>query len=71
MGGISDIMRWAYANGTVQSMAAQLARRYDFYAEDARKGRAPSYLRKAMTEASEAHKRFANESMQRDREAKP
>jgi hypothetical protein len=47
VGGISDIMRWAYANGTVQSMAAQLARRYDFYAEDARKGRAPSYARKA------------------------
>jgi hypothetical protein len=71
VGGISDIMRWAYANGTVQSMAAQLARRYDFYAEDARKGRAPSYVRKAMTEASEAHRRFANESMQRDGEAKP
>jgi hypothetical protein len=71
VGGISNIMRWAHANGTVQSMAAQLARRYSSYVEDARKGRAPSYLRKAMAEASEAHKRFAIGSFQHNREAKP
>ena len=69
--GISDIMRWAYANGTVNSMASQLARHYGVCADEARKGRSPSYVRRAMAEASEAHRRFANESFQRDREAKP
>ena len=69
--GISDIMRWAYANGTVNSMASQLARHYDVCADEARKDRSPSYVRKAMAEASEAHRRFAIESFQRDREAKP
>ena len=69
--GISDIMRWAYANGTVNSMASQLARHYGVCADEARKDRSPSYVRKAMAEASEAHRRFAIESMQRDREAKP
>ena len=69
--GISDIMRWAYANGTVNNMAGHLARHYDGCAEDARKGRSPSYVRKAMAEASETHRRFAVESFQRDREAKP
>ena len=69
--GISDIMRWAYANGTVNSMASQLARHYGVCADEARKDRSPSYVRRAMADASEAHRRFANESMQRDREAKP
>jgi hypothetical protein len=69
--GISDIMRWAYANGTVNSLAGRLARHYGACAEDARKGRSPRYLRKVLAEASETHRRFAIESLQRDREAKP
>ena len=69
--GISDIMRWAYANGTVNSMASQLARHYGVCADEARKDRSPSYVRKAMAEASETHRRFAIESLQRDREAQP
>ena len=69
--GISDIMRWAYANGTVNSMASQLARHYGGCADEARKDRLPTYVRRAMAEASEAHRRFAIESFQRDREAKP
>jgi hypothetical protein len=68
--GISDIMRWAYANGTVNSMASQLARHHGVRADEARKDRSPSYVRRAMAEASEAHRRFAVESMQRDREAR-
>jgi hypothetical protein len=68
---IGDIMRCAYGNGTVNSLAGQLARHYGACAEDARKGRSPRYLRKVLTEASETHRRFAIESFQRDREAKP
>jgi hypothetical protein len=69
--GISDIMRWAYANGTVNRMASQLARHYGACADEARKDRSPSYVRKAMAEASETHRRFVTESSQRDREATP
>ena len=69
--GISDIMRWACANGTVNSLAGQLARHYGACADEAHKHRSPRYVRKAMADASETHRRFAIESFQRDREAKP
>jgi hypothetical protein len=52
-------------------MAAQLARHYGACADGARKDRSPSYVQKAMAEASETHRHFAIESFQRDREAKP
>jgi hypothetical protein len=68
---ISDIMRWAYANGTVREMAAQLAHHYDDCAQKAAKDRSPRYVRAALAKASEAHQRFAVEGFQRDREAKP
>ena len=68
---ISDIMRCAYGNGTVNNMAIGLSRHYGACAEDARKGRSPKYLRKVLAEASETHRRFAKESMQRDREVRP
>jgi hypothetical protein len=52
-------------------MAIGLSRHYGACAEDARKGRSPKYIRKVLAEASETHRRFAIESFQRDREAKP
>jgi hypothetical protein len=69
--GISDIMRCAYGNGTVHNMAGHLAHHYDTCAKAAAKDRSPSYVRKALAKASEAHQRFAVECFQRDREAKP
>jgi hypothetical protein len=54
-----------------KAKAIGLSRHYGAWAEKARKGRSPKYLRKVLAEASEAHRRFANESMQRDREAQP
>jgi hypothetical protein len=68
---ISDIMQSAYGNGTVNNLAIRLSRHYGACAEDAHKHRSPRYVRKAMAEASETHRRFAIESFQRDREAKP
>jgi hypothetical protein len=68
---ISCIMRWAYANGTVREMAAQLAHHYDDCAQKAAKDRSPRYVRDALAKASEAHQRFAVECFQRNREAKP
>jgi hypothetical protein len=69
--GISGIMRWAYANGTVREVAAQLAHHYDDCAQKAAKDRSPRYVRAALAEASEAHRRFVVESSGRDAEARP
>jgi hypothetical protein len=69
--GIADIMQCAYGNGLVNSVAMSISRHYDACAEDSRKRRGPKYIRKALTDASDAHRRFATESFQRDREAKP
>jgi hypothetical protein len=68
---IGNIMQWAYANGTVREMAAQLARHYADCAQKEPKSRSPRYVRAALAKASEAHQRFAVESFQRDREARP
>jgi hypothetical protein len=68
---LSSIMRWAYANGTVREMAAQLAHHYDDCAQKEAKNRSPRYVRSALAKASEAHQSFAVECFQRDREAKP
>jgi hypothetical protein len=64
-------MRWAYANGAVLNMASRLSEHYDTCAKQATKERAPKKVRTALANAGETHRRFAIQSMQRDREAKP
>jgi hypothetical protein len=68
---ISCIMRWAYANGTVREMAAQLAHHYEDCAQKAAKDRSPRYVRAALAKASEQHRQFVIESSERRREARP